>query len=519
MLPPNFLTIPQIQNERHAGSKLMHLTTLLEYLLKLYRPDVAAAEEGREPKVGERVIACQDVLSNFTRVLWALKVRNSFAHVTANEFSERDHRGAVDCLIEAIGDLCKQPAIPRDVVAALYRDPDADVRQRQATEEQRRRAQQAQAERIRIEQSEAAQRVRAESLKLEQARLQHTRRERELQERKATRQTVAAGVRKLVVVALLATGGWFAYPKLMTLYKGDKGSVTVVRTAAEAALKKVREKRKQRELVDYVNQADAAWRDGEIEFKRANYKLAEERYRQVIGYWDGVNARLAESMSFDELLADVNGVRRAALDAQAPQRAADGWKQAEETRRNAVNARKSGNLAEAKNLILQARQQYETAQAAAQAEPMQLTQNAEAAVVTAPANVTANETAPATTMAELTPAATATVEPTMRVRPRPAPEMPQPAVETESFTINEREFMQYVTRRVNPVLPPQATPGAVVVAVELSQYGHLAKASVVEGDIRLRAAALEALRQWSFKPYLLNRVPAEVKSELTIYVQ
>ena len=56
-------------------------------------------------------------------------------------------------------------------------------------------------------------------------------------------------------------------------------------------------------------------------------------------------------------------------------------------------------------------------------------------------------------------------------------------------------------------------------SVELSQQGHLAKASVLEGDMRLRAAALEALRQWSFKPYLLNRVPTEVKSELTIYVR
>jgi hypothetical protein len=35
MLPPNFLTLPQIQHEPHVGSKLMHLTTWLEYLLKL----------------------------------------------------------------------------------------------------------------------------------------------------------------------------------------------------------------------------------------------------------------------------------------------------------------------------------------------------------------------------------------------------------------------------------------------------------------------------------------------------
>lgn len=106
MLPPNFLTIPQIQHERHDGSKRMHLTVLLEVLLKTYNPNVDAAEgENREPKVVERVIPCQNVLSNFTRVLWALKVRNSFASVTGNEFSKRDQRNAVDWLSGAIGEV------------------------------------------------------------------------------------------------------------------------------------------------------------------------------------------------------------------------------------------------------------------------------------------------------------------------------------------------------------------------------------------------------------------------------
>src|SRR5262245_7420202 len=111
MLPQNLLTIPQIQRERLAGSKLIYLTTLLEYLLTIYNPNVVGADAGKDPKVGERVIACQDILSNFTRVLWSFKVRNSLAHQTGNTFSESDHRNAVDCLIEAIGDVCAQPAI------------------------------------------------------------------------------------------------------------------------------------------------------------------------------------------------------------------------------------------------------------------------------------------------------------------------------------------------------------------------------------------------------------------------
>lgn len=130
MLPPNFLTIPQIQQERHAISKLFYLVTLLEYLLKLYNPNVIAANVGKEPKVGERVLDCRDVFSNFHRVLWSLKVRNSFAHVIEGaSFSMLEQQNAVDYLIEAIGDVCKQVAIPRDIVQAVYNSPDTDLRE------------------------------------------------------------------------------------------------------------------------------------------------------------------------------------------------------------------------------------------------------------------------------------------------------------------------------------------------------------------------------------------------------
>ncbi len=525
MLPPNFLTIPQIQHERHAGSKLMHLTTLLEYLLKLHNPNVVAAEEGKEPKVGERVIACQEVFSNFKRVLTALRVRNSFAHVMQDaEYSERDHQNAVDCLIEAIGDVCRQPAIPEEIKKAIYHDPDADLRSKQAEEERKRREQQAQLERERQAQSEQAQKLRAEELRLEQARLQHARREKKLQERQASRHSIASGLRKLVVLALLVAGGFLAWPKLMVLYKGDKGSAAVVRTAAELALKRVREKRKQQEYADFINQADAAWRDGEIEFKRGNFKLAEEKYRQVIGVWDGLNARMAESLSFEELLAEVNGLRREATNAQAPQKAAGPWQQAEELRRNAVTARKNGNLPEAKNLIVQARQQYEAAQATAMTPVAEQSEKTEIAVANKPGGGTVGST-PFVQPEPVRPEPAVTVRPTIERRPAPAPpaQNDDKEGEDETFTISAKEFTQYVAKRVNPVLPPQAkqsgVAGPVVIRIYLSKYGHLSKAEVIEGDPLLREAALVALRQWSFKPFLLDRVPTEVKSEITIYVR
>ncbi len=117
------------------------------------------------------------------------------------------------------------------------------------------------------------------------------------------------------------------------------------------------------------------------------------------------------------------------------------------------------------------------------------------------------------------------VKPTIEHGPEPAPpaQNDDGEDEDENFTIRGKEFMQYVTRRVNPVLPLQAKnagiAGPVVIRVYLSKHGYLSKAEVIEGDPLLREAALAALRQWSFRPFLLNRVPTEVISEITIYVR
>ncbi len=508
MLPHGLLTIPQIQREQHAGSKMVHLAKLLEYVLKLYNPNVTAADEGKDPKVGERVIACQHLFNDVSHVLWALKVRNSFAHVIESaSFSERDHRNAVDYLIEAIGDVCRQSTIPRNLVAEIYYDPGADLRGRQEEEDREKRTQ-----------AEQAQKLRAQELKLEEERRRQAQRERELREKRSgeKRMALRSAFRWLVFLILLGVGGTYLWPKLVVLYKGDISSAAVVRTEAGLALKKVREKRKQREYGAIITQAEAAWRDGEIEFQRGYYRRAEDKYRQLLSLWDNLNARIAESLSFEELLAEVNKLRQAAKSSQAPEKAADLWNQAEETRRNAETARRNGDLANAKSLIIQARQQYETAQAAA------LTQIAEPATGDK-ANGGAPETTP-TALPEPLPTPTAVAQPTVEKKPEPEPAPPAGRdADDDTVTIDEKEFMQYVTRKVDPVIPAEAgaagVSGPVVIEVYLSRYGHLSKAWVVEGDPLLREAALAALRQWSFRPYLRDRVPIDIRSRMTIYVR
>ena len=226
MLPTIFLTIPQIQRERHAGSKLLHLTRLLEYLLKFYNPNVTAVEEDKYPTVGERVLACEHLFDNVAKVLWALKVRNSFAHVIETaDFTKRDYRNAVDYLIEAIGDVCEQQAIPRQLVQEIYHDQHADLRSGQEEEERRRLEQQLQAERERQAQTEQAQKHLSDESGFEELRQHLVRREMEIREKRAEelRRSIRSRLLWLIVIALLAVGGYFLWPKLVTLYKRGKG--------------------------------------------------------------------------------------------------------------------------------------------------------------------------------------------------------------------------------------------------------------------------------------------------------
>jgi periplasmic protein TonB len=80
--------------------------------------------------------------------------------------------------------------------------------------------------------------------------------------------------------------------------------------------------------------------------------------------------------------------------------------------------------------------------------------------------------------------------------------------------------MRYVKKQVTPSLPPEAkapgVSGPVKVVVVLSKNGYLAKARVIEGHPLIRQAALDALRQWQFKPYQRDRAPVDVRSEIAI---
>jgi protein TonB len=75
-------------------------------------------------------------------------------------------------------------------------------------------------------------------------------------------------------------------------------------------------------------------------------------------------------------------------------------------------------------------------------------------------------------------------------------------------------------RRVQPIYPSIARQARVQGAVELraiiSKAGTIENLVVVRGHPMLATAAVEAVKQWRYRPYLLNKEPIEVETEITV---
>jgi TonB family protein len=74
--------------------------------------------------------------------------------------------------------------------------------------------------------------------------------------------------------------------------------------------------------------------------------------------------------------------------------------------------------------------------------------------------------------------------------------------------------------QVTPTYPRQALPlrieGPVVLDATVSENGLLENVKVVSGHALLAQAAIEAVRQWRYRPYLLNGKPVRMQTKITV---
>ena len=75
-------------------------------------------------------------------------------------------------------------------------------------------------------------------------------------------------------------------------------------------------------------------------------------------------------------------------------------------------------------------------------------------------------------------------------------------------------------RKVTPTYPSIARTahisGSVVLEAEISKEGDVVNLHVIGGPPLLRQAAIDAVKQWKYRPYLLNGEPVVVDTQVTV---
>ena len=70
--------------------------------------------------------------------------------------------------------------------------------------------------------------------------------------------------------------------------------------------------------------------------------------------------------------------------------------------------------------------------------------------------------------------------------------------------------------RVDPVYPDTEAQGTIVLHAIIAPDGTVRQLSVISGPPPLQGAAVDAVRQWIYKPYPLNGQPVAVDTTITV---
>jgi len=77
-----------------------------------------------------------------------------------------------------------------------------------------------------------------------------------------------------------------------------------------------------------------------------------------------------------------------------------------------------------------------------------------------------------------------------------------------------------LTRKIQPNYPPLARQariqGSVLLQAEISKDGSIQNLRLISGHPMLAPAAIEAVKQWKYRPYILNGEPVEVETQITV---
>jgi periplasmic protein TonB len=96
--------------------------------------------------------------------------------------------------------------------------------------------------------------------------------------------------------------------------------------------------------------------------------------------------------------------------------------------------------------------------------------------------------------------------------------VPQPGPET--LKVSQGVSQGLLVKKVAPVYPARAMQahlqGAVLLLATISKDGDITAVKLLKGEPVLARAAMDAVKQWKYKPYLLDSQPMEIQTQITV---
>ena len=87
-------------------------------------------------------------------------------------------------------------------------------------------------------------------------------------------------------------------------------------------------------------------------------------------------------------------------------------------------------------------------------------------------------------------------------------------------SVPAQKMQNNLITKVPPVYPPEAKAariqGKVVLRAVIDLDGHIKNLKVISGPKELQQSSLDAVRQWVYKPYLVNGNPVEVITDINV---
>lgn len=90
----------------------------------------------------------------------------------------------------------------------------------------------------------------------------------------------------------------------------------------------------------------------------------------------------------------------------------------------------------------------------------------------------------------------------------------------QRIRVSSKVSQGLLEKKVDPQYPPDAKAqhiqGIVLLQVKIDKEGNVYDVQLISGHPQLAPAAVEAVKQWKYKPYLLNGNPVDVETQITV---